>query len=289
MNPQDSRPKDQYVQEEIDRLVDDELSQAERRAIIERLERLPDGWRRCALAFLEAQCWRRAIAPEEPCESAATPGAGLTVEGAPLAAETRVAPRRPTITRRQPSSPSASRPLRTALAMAASFLVAFALGAAWRWGWLGMEAGDAAATGPQVADAPETFDGVRPVESPIAPGSSVPDAPSALARDEAPAQSAESGVENPRPLGTVRLSVPVGGDGPARSIELPVLEGGSLGAEWLGRLPAAVPPEVVRALEHSGMNVEQQRDVLRFRTPDGRALVVPVERLEVTRAEGPKL
>ena len=42
----------------MDRLVDGEVAEPERRALLSRLERMPDGWRRCALAFLEAQAWR---------------------------------------------------------------------------------------------------------------------------------------------------------------------------------------------------------------------------------------
>ena len=42
----------------IDMLVDGELSEADRRALLLQLEHDPDGWRRCALAFLEAQCWK---------------------------------------------------------------------------------------------------------------------------------------------------------------------------------------------------------------------------------------
>jgi hypothetical protein len=42
----------------FDRLVDGELSDAERRALLESLDAQPSGWRRCALAFLEAQSWR---------------------------------------------------------------------------------------------------------------------------------------------------------------------------------------------------------------------------------------
>lgn len=40
----------------LDRLVDGELRGAERAAVLALLEGSPDGWRRCALAFLEAQC-----------------------------------------------------------------------------------------------------------------------------------------------------------------------------------------------------------------------------------------
>jgi hypothetical protein len=42
----------------LDRLVDGELTDAERRELLLKLERTPDGWRRCALAFLEHQAWR---------------------------------------------------------------------------------------------------------------------------------------------------------------------------------------------------------------------------------------
>src|SRR5260370_8705607 len=44
----------------IDRLVDGELGEAERRELLLRLESNPDGWRRCALAFIEAQEFGRA-------------------------------------------------------------------------------------------------------------------------------------------------------------------------------------------------------------------------------------
>ena len=43
----------------FDRLVDDELSEEERRELLGRLDDEPGGWRRCALAFLEAQCWKQ--------------------------------------------------------------------------------------------------------------------------------------------------------------------------------------------------------------------------------------
>lgn len=55
MNEELLTPEDQML---LDRLVDGELSESERRELLLRLERSPDGWRRCALAFLEAQTWR---------------------------------------------------------------------------------------------------------------------------------------------------------------------------------------------------------------------------------------
>lgn len=47
----------------IDRLVDGELAEDQRRALLLHLEAHPEGWRRCALAFLEAQTWREALGP----------------------------------------------------------------------------------------------------------------------------------------------------------------------------------------------------------------------------------
>jgi hypothetical protein len=42
----------------LDRLVDGELKGNERRQLLESFDKRPEGWRRCALAFLEAQSWR---------------------------------------------------------------------------------------------------------------------------------------------------------------------------------------------------------------------------------------
>ncbi len=49
--------------ESIDLLVDGELDEASRRILLGRLDTEPDGWKRCGLAFLEAQAWRGAMAP----------------------------------------------------------------------------------------------------------------------------------------------------------------------------------------------------------------------------------
>lgn len=65
-------PEDQLL---LDRLVDGEVTETERRDLLLRLERSPEGWRRCALAFLEAQAWRgeaRAMATE-PAYATAVP------------------------------------------------------------------------------------------------------------------------------------------------------------------------------------------------------------------------
>jgi hypothetical protein len=47
------------LQRLLDRLVDGEMAHDEQRQLILSLEAQPDGWRRCAMAFLEAQAWGR--------------------------------------------------------------------------------------------------------------------------------------------------------------------------------------------------------------------------------------
>ena len=91
----------------IDRLADGDLPDADRRALLARLdaEGDSDGWRRCALAFLEAQCWRQALGP--------------LAERAPATA--------PAV-RNSAVVPGASRPRPRLAAWAAGLLAAFALG-----------------------------------------------------------------------------------------------------------------------------------------------------------------
>jgi hypothetical protein len=67
----------------LDRLVDGELGESERREVLQTLERQPDGWRQCALAFLEAQSWGDALThfvrhPEESSASRAGMAEGET-------------------------------------------------------------------------------------------------------------------------------------------------------------------------------------------------------------------
>jgi hypothetical protein len=88
---------------QIDRLVDGELPEAERRALLSRLGAEPDGWRQCALAFLEAQTWREALDPREPLA---------------LLAQTTANPRRVSVLPR----------VRRLFSLAASLLAAFAVG-----------------------------------------------------------------------------------------------------------------------------------------------------------------
>jgi hypothetical protein len=60
MNAQDNAQLD--GDSRFDRLVDGALSTADYKSLLASLEDEPGGWRRCALAFLEAQAWGREFA-----------------------------------------------------------------------------------------------------------------------------------------------------------------------------------------------------------------------------------
>ena len=49
------------MRRQLDRLIDGELSEKDYRELLERLEQEPDGWRNCAMAFLESQALEREL------------------------------------------------------------------------------------------------------------------------------------------------------------------------------------------------------------------------------------
>ena len=109
----------------IDMLVDGELEPAQRRDLLSRLDSEPQGWRRCAMAFLESQAFSEDIgrAGREPARIAAPsrkPRYGLTI-----------------------------------LAMAASFLVALVLGMQITGGSQTESAGEEIASPEKKDDLPE--------------------------------------------------------------------------------------------------------------------------------------
>ncbi len=112
----------------FDKLVDGELSETERRELLSGLDDAPGGWRRCALAFLEAQALKQDLGAilQEPAQ-------------------------RPTVVRRVSKRWLAGH-RGTILAMAGSFLVALYLGSMLRPLW----------QEPPVAPAPNELAGTSP-------------------------------------------------------------------------------------------------------------------------------
>jgi hypothetical protein len=96
------------IERQIDLLVDGELGENGRRALLLRLDGEPNGWRRCALAFLEGQAWRESLIPANAVN---------------LAQPAVVQPR---------LRPSRWRPVGRLAGLAAALALTFATGWAWR-------------------------------------------------------------------------------------------------------------------------------------------------------------
>jgi hypothetical protein len=138
----------------LDLLVDGELRDVDRRDLLLRFEREPDGWRRCALAFLEVQTWREALSPL---------AAPAQKKQEPISPPGRVGRNRVRL------------PSLRLTGLAAAFLLVFALGWAFRAQMARMEPGTPNLPRPQES-------AVLPPTSP-APSAS---APADLARQEQP-------------------------------------------------------------------------------------------------------
>ncbi len=95
----------------LDRLVDGELSPQEYREVLSQLDQMPNGWRRCAHAFLESQALGQSL-----------PLVMQTTESRP---QTELAP---TAEKSSPSGTASFRRMETLAAMAASVAIAFGLG-----------------------------------------------------------------------------------------------------------------------------------------------------------------
>jgi hypothetical protein len=233
MNPSEHR--NEWDQDQlVDMLVDGELSEPRRRELLRGLEHAPDGWRRCALAFLEAQCWRKELGG--------------------MAGEAQA--------RREPPQPST--PLKRSwtrwprvVALAASLLIAAGAGVLWRdVGSRWAPGGGQFAAG---VTEPLPKDASRPARSELAGG----------------------GPQSAAPWEMVTLTSAGGGPPASPPLRLPAQPRDRIDDEWLRSLPAAIPPDVLRALENTGHEVRQSRQVLGLPLPDGRRLVVPLDQVEM--------
>lgn len=242
MKPFEDKPQRPADDEEsMDLLVDGELDEARRRELLARLDERPGAWRRLALAFLEAQCWRRemheiARPVQAPSPHAPSPSRRGRLEGRAV----------------------------TVLAMAVSFLIALGLGTflrdvATRSGGGGRDPAPLAERGGQ---------GKEPRVSPG--GASDPRRPGGV--ELAGSQS---------PWQWVPLGVGAGPDGARETVQLPAREGQTLDEQWLRSLPPAMPESVEQALRRAGHEVHQSRQLVPVQLEDGRQLVVPMDEIDV--------
>lgn len=233
----------------LDLLVDGELADSQQRDLLEQLDRTPDGWRRCALAFLEAQSWTKDLQ-------------GITRHSEPQMPAMATAARRA-----WPKFTSG-----TLLGMAGSFLVALTLGLIFRDLW-------PSPGRPGPAPSPlAASDG--------SPDSVVPQ-PQETETVRSDAVAEPTTPVSPAEVQYVTLPLTAGPDGAADSIRLPVVARDRFDESWLQEPPSAMPGDLVKALRRSGHRVLQRRGLMPWAMKDGRRLVVPVDQVEVRYVGNP--
>jgi hypothetical protein len=247
-NIQPSSPEGQ-----VDLLVDGELSEAERRDLLLQLEHEPDGWRRCALAFLEAQCWKSGlgeISRETMPVGQASPDVvrpiAMQVDAAVAQAESPAQPmsRLATPLERADRWQRARHLTATMLMTTASFLIALMIGMnLHNWTGVGPHTPDTSIVQPVKQDVP--------LKNPAGSWEMV-----TLAANDSP-------------------------DGRAQTYCVPAQRRDSLDQRMLDLAPDAISPEMRQLFEQSGHRVVQKREIVPVQLEDGRRLVVPVDNVEI--------
>jgi hypothetical protein len=235
--------------ETFDRLVDGELSATEERALLIALDARPDGWRRCALAFLESRNWQNEL-------GALAGGDCPRINGMPEGSKdlNPVSLVERHIAVKQHVQPG------QVLAVAATVAIAFLLGIAAHWQWTSSGAGA------RDRLAAETSKDVPADER--------------IAANDGDRQGVTNGMDY-RPASTVTMSLLNGHGNVDRQIEIPVVEADRLDPHWLQTTPSAIPDQFVEALRRSGHTVEEQRLYVPIVLDDGRRAIVALDQARV--------
>ncbi|MHC4402167.1 MAG: hypothetical protein ACYTG0_21065 [Planctomycetota bacterium] len=231
---------------QIDRLVSGDLDEAERSALVSRLDEEPARWRRVGLAFLEAQTWHESFAA-----MGHGPQSGACDMSRP---DQRVGPVVPPQRRAKRHRAAA---LCRAFCVAASLAVAFALG----WSSRAWDGPDGSSPVAGSTDTPRETSGAK-----------------AATGADARRKPAPPGGESPasRIVGVLRLR---SGEG---EIRRPVFRATSLNQE-LKRLPPEIPDYVRSQWERRGYRVSESPRLVRLQTRDGRRLLWGVNRVTLDR------
>ena len=238
----------------VDRIVDGGMTPLELRAALLRLERDPDGWKRCAVAFLEGQVVSeslRALGPAETCEPAS-----------------QVVPLHPAAAATGPLD----RWVRHALAagiVAASFAI----------GWI------AHGTRPGTPAHESLVRGSRTITIP--PANELAVSAKSSPRYDAPAEDRD-GRSNDRdeqapeaPSRAIRTVARIRFGPESSRAEVPVLAGPGITKEWLTQQPPPVSEHGRVVLERQGYQVDQQRRFFTTILADGRRVAVPVDHVQI--------
>jgi hypothetical protein len=230
----------------IDQIVDGALTPAQLRGAIDLLDHEPDGWKRCALAFLEAQCWRESFRlVGEPIQLNLPAGTTSLVQ-------------------------NDVHPIRTDRRWVSRALAASVVAASFALGWLGHQAHSR----PQ----PDETAVARSVESETKPEtSSQPESPpTTVGEARRPTHLA---TVNPLEEVTTVARLRVGSANAQTA--LPILAGPGINTEWLKNQPPAVSEHGLAVLQQHGYQVDQRRRLVSATLADGRRVTVPIDQVQI--------
>lgn len=232
----------------LERLVDGELSGDEYRRFLASLDEQSGGWRRCALAFLEAQAL------------------GVELRAAVDDGRSNSPVARPPAARRGIWLPI--------FAVAASFLLAFGLGILVSGRWPG-----------EVAAPPVVESSTDPAsDHPNHLGEETPDASRPRLVEKTPAGDVplKTVPADVPARGSVTLVI----DGAAgeQEVELPLYDASVVDDDWF--TAPALPREVLVELQNAGQEVRRSARLVPIDVEGGHRIVVPVEELEIVPIGG---
>jgi hypothetical protein len=240
----------------VDRIVDGSLGPGVLRHALARIDREPDGWKRCTLAFLEAQCWGEAF---RALDATSVLGPRCDVELQSL--------------RHVPAKLDRHR-ARSWRGVAAAGIVA----ASFALGWLSHVSLSREKAGPALTVPPTEIVAQKPdhaTNEHVIPAAVDPPRPSRSVSRSA----AEPATPSPAALVQTVAQIRIGHDGTGATV--PILAGPGINGDWLRAqaLPVSEYEQVL--LERHGYQVDQRRRLLIATFADGRRVSVPIDQVEI--------
>jgi hypothetical protein len=241
----------------IDQVVDGGLTPEQLRMVIGVLDKAEDGWKRCALAFVEAQTWAEVFRDFDE---------GMPIKGSPANPPRVTSPRGTRSPSTVTTAVRSQRWIGDALA-AGIAIVAFSLG------WLAHgsrknEGNEQALKSPAVVMATES-----PVEAEAHAGNDPhSDSPELDSHSEFPADR----IPTLREVARLRI-----GTGDPTSPEVPILTGPAIDERWLMEQPPPISGHGLAIWQRQGYQLDQHRRVLAVPLGDGRQAAVPIDQVQL--------
>lgn len=240
---------------ELEKLVDGQLSSTEYRELIERIEDHPQGWRKCAMAFLEDQALKKEL-------GALGVGLGQTELGQTELGQTElkqisVVGQANAVSEKvslEPSSKSTKSAwsMQTWGALAASLVFAFCFGALIDINWRANQKSIAQEPDDVILD-PKTWQ--EPVNTLVS--------------------------TDTEPTGNLKMTFNAPGQ-EKQSLEVPIFDGEKQAEHYIKSVDRPIPNRLINILNDPNFKFEQNSIVVPIQHESGQWMLVPIEQLNVS-------